>query len=304
MARAYIVLARNDLDDSLLQVLDLNPNSSQLPRPSVNPAMGQTGYATHYLLDGVNNAVTLAGAGPITIQALTYGLSGYLVDTIENDASAGEALTAVQATNIAGDIEAAVAAGTALTAAAIDALIVTRSGGANGLTVGTSTGTVEEILRILGGERYRMPAGAEIETGGNAFVAARLGGFVTAPNVETPASVRTTHTAARALRGRSSTSPFPYIRPGQPRAGQTPVQTGTQDVNFNDVRTLVETGDVHLSATDGALSKLKAATFSFLNPAFTYNGGATPAQTIAAANVPATGVGRAVVVYDADGNVI
>lgn len=301
MARAYIVLARNDLDDSLLQVLDLKPHPTPSQGLRIFQNQSQGGYQTHYLLDGVNNVVTLTGAGPILIDTLTYGLSGYLVDTIENDASSGEALTAAQAVLIAGDIEAAVAAGTALTATIINASIVTRTGGANGLAVGDSTGTVEEILRILAGERYRMPVGAEVETGGNAFVGARVGSFVTRPNVEVPDSVRTTFGVARGLRGRSHLAPNAFIRPGEPRVA--PVQTGDEDVNFNDVRQNVDTGDLQLSALNGRLSELKSATYTFQNPAFTYGASGT-ALDIALANIGANFQGRAVVVYDVTGAVI
>jgi hypothetical protein len=80
--------------------------------------------------------------------------------------------------------------------------------------------------------------------------------------------------------------------------------TGTQDANFQQVRPIEETGDLHLSALSGSLSELNQATFNWLNPAFTYGGGATPAQTLAAANIPATGIARAVTIYDATGTVI
>ena len=308
MARAYIVLARNDLDDSLLQVLDLRPNASQFSPAYDGQDNVQTHNSTHYLLDGVNAAVaTVAGAGggaSLDTAAVTYGLSAYLLDHVE-DTGGNESLTAAEAVAISGLIEADVAAGVALTLARINVHINNPAGVAGSDldgTLGNSTGTVEEILRILAGERWRLPAASQVRTNPGLFDAVVRGAFVTAANVELPDSVRTTQTAARALRGRSSTSPFPYIRPGEPR--QAAVQTGLQDTNFNDVRQVVDTGHLHLSATDGVLAELKDATFTFLNPAFTYGGGATPAQTIAAANVPATGVARAVVVYDVLGNVI
>jgi hypothetical protein len=305
MARAYIVLARNDLDDALLQVLDLKPNSSQLPRPSVNPDMGQTGYQSFYLLDGVNAAVvTQAGAGggaSLDIDGDVYGLSAYLIDRVE-DTGGNEALTAAEAVTISGLIEAAGSAGTALTLALINVMINTPAGVAgsdlNG-TLGNSTGTVEEVLRILAGERFKMTDNAQVQAVGGTFDATQRGFFVTRPNVELAASVDGVYGD---VRGRASTAPMSHIRPGEPRTA--PVQTGTQDVNFNDVRQVVETGDLHLSATDGVLADLKSATYTYLNPAFTYAGGATPAQTLAAANIPATGIARAVTIYDVLGNVI
>jgi hypothetical protein len=315
MARAYIVLARNDLDDNLLQALDLKPNSSQMP-PGLDPDMGQTGYLTHYLIDGVNAAVTTdapGAAGGVSADFAVadsphYGLSAYLLDVVE-DTGGNQALTAAEAVQIAGLIEAAVAAGTALDLATINTYINTPAGVAGSDldgTLGNSTGTVEEILRILAGERYRvvstLGAEAEVQNAAGNFVAARRGAFVTRPNVLTPDTVQSDLTGLP-VRGRASTAPFPYIRPGEPRAGNTPVQVGTEDVNFNDVRQIVDTGDLHLSATDGVLADLKAATFAYENPAFTYDAAGT-ALTLGGVNILAGGVARAISVYAADGTVI
>jgi len=323
MARAYIVLTRNDLDDSLLQVLDLHPNSSQLPRPSINPALGQSGYQTFYLLDGVNAAVvTQAGAGggaSLDIDGDVYGLSAYLIDRVE-DTTGTEALTAAEAVTISGLIEAAASAGTALTLALINVMINTPAGVAGSDldgTLGNSTGTVEEVLRILAGERFKMTDNAQVQVVGGTFDATQRGFFVTTPNVEMDDTVRTTYVwregavvttdANSPVRGRKSGSPMTHIRPGEPRTA--PVQAGTQDTNFNDVRALIDTGDLHLSATDGVLADLKAATFVWLNPGNAYTAAAVTAarprsQTLAAANIPATGIFRAVTVYDVLGNVI
>ena len=53
---------------------------------------------------------------------------------------------------------------------------------------------------------------------------------------------------------------------------------------------------MNLSCLSGQLSKMNSATYSFLNPSFTYGAGGT-AVTIAGVAVPVTGVDRAVVVY-------
>lgn len=306
MARAYIVLARNDLDDSLLQVLDLKPNATPSKGSRIYDGAPQGGYQTFFYADGVNGDVVTAGAGPITIDGDVYGLSAYLIDHVENTGSAGEALTAAEANNIRDAILGEVALGNALTLADINALIVAEIGAGNDLdgTLGNSTGSVEEVLRILAGERYKMPDATQVEDGGKLFTQAVGGFFVARPNVEVPDSARTSYGTARGLRGRKSTSPLTHVRAGEPRAGQAPVQTGQEDVNFNDVRVTVDTGDLHLSSASGVLDELNNATFVFLNPSFTYNGGIAPATDAAGANLPATGAGRAVTVYDAAGNVI
>jgi hypothetical protein len=319
MTRAYIVLARNDLEDSLLQVLDLKPNATPSKGLRVYEGVAQGGYQTFYLLDAVNLAITtVAGAGggasldsPATN---SYGLSAYLLDHVE-DTGGNESLTAAEAVTISGLIETDVAAGVAINLARINVHINTPAGVAGSDldgTLGNSTGTVEEILRMLQGERWRLPASSQVRTNPGLFDAVVRGAFVTAPVIEMDDSVRTTRTwregavvnvdTAGPVRGRKSTAPMTHIRPGEPRTA--PVQAGLQDTNFQDVRSIVETGHLHLSATDGVLAELLSATYSYLNPAFTYAGGATPAQTIGAVNIPATGIARAVVVYDVLGNVI
>ena len=293
MARAYIVLARNDLDDNLLQVLDLKPNATPSKDSRVYAPIAQGGYQTFYLLDGVNAAVVTqagaAGGASLDIDGDVYGLSAYLIDRVE-DTGGGESLTAAEAVTISGLIEAAAPAGVA--GSDLDG------------TLGASTGTVEEVLRILAGERFKMTDNAQVRLVGGGFDTAQRGFFVQQPNVEVPASVDGVYGD---VRGRRSTAPMTHIRPGEPRTA--PVQTGAQDTNFNRVRQTVETGHLHLSATDGVLAELKSATFTWLNPGNAYTAAAvtaaTPrALTLAAANIPATGVFRAITIYDAEGNVI
>jgi hypothetical protein len=310
MARAFIVLVRNDISDNLLQVLDLKPYTTPSIGTRVYSPPSQGGYQTFYTRDGVNgNVTTQAGAGggaSLDTDGDTYGLAAYLLDNVE-DSAGTESLTAAEANTIAGLIYADAAAGTALTLARVNVHINTPAGvGDSDLdgTVGNSTGSLLDILRILSGERYFLPDNSQVRAAAGTFDAVVRGYFVTAPNVEVPASVRTTHGVDRAIRGRKSTAPPPFLRPGEPRGGQAPVQTGTQNVLYNAVRVCLDTPDLHLSCANGALSRLKSATYAFENAAFTYGGGANPATTIANANIAAGGVARAVVVYDADGNVI
>jgi len=316
MARAYIVLARNDLEDSQLQVLDLKPNPTPSKGSVIYDPPSQGGYQTHYLHDGVNNAVG-ALALPAGPSVATYGLAGYFLDTVEV-AATDRAITTVMANFMATDIGAQVAAGGALTAAWINARLVVRVGAGTALSEGNGTATVEEILRILAGERYRVPANAVLEDGVPHFISARRGGFVTAANVEVPSSIRTTTVSTvrgvtttntrSGVRGRRFNAPLPYLRPGVPLV--PPVNTGLQDNNYTNQRVNVETGHLHLSAIDGALAKLKSSAFTWQNPNFAYNAGAVTAEYVRATdiglnNIPdATYVGRAVVVYDALGNVI
>jgi len=284
--RAYIVLLRNDLPDNLLEVLDLIPNTSQRRFPY--ETYGQTHYLSYYLLDGVNNAVTTAGAGPITIAADTYGLSGYLIDRIENTGTLGTpALTAAEAVTIAGLIEADAAGGNPLTAPVIDAHIVAATVAGNGLALGNSTGTVEEILRILAGERYKIAAGVVVEDGANAYVPGIKGFFTTPPNRVQPT---TTGPGGR----KSTDRVLPEV---------APIQTPPEDVQHVFLRRIYDTGDLHRSALLGDLAELKDPNYSFLNAAFTYGAGGT-ALSLSGAFIGAGGGWQAVQVYDENGNVI
>lgn len=356
--RAFIVLRRNDLDENFLQALDLIPNESQrLPNQET---YGQTCYLSHYLLDGVNNAVTTTGAGPILVAADTYGLSGYLIDHVEGLGVAPNlaALTAAEAVAASQAIEAEAAAGNPLTLADMDAAIagalsvtntmaaadtlaaadnqpddyyngwtveITGGTGAGqtrtildyvnatdvitpdvafapatdatsvyvltppvGLTAGNSTGSVEDILRILAGERWKIPAGSQVEDAGNLFDPTVRGFFVTAPNRVQPV---TTGPGGR----KSTDRVLPEV---------APVQTGTQDVNFVWLRHLYDAGDLHRSALLGALSKMKVATFTFLNSRFTYGAGGTALLLDGTTVIGTNGQAAAVQVYAADGTVI
>jgi hypothetical protein len=285
--RAYIVLRRSDLPDNFLEVLDLQPNTSQRRFPY--ETYGQTHYLSHFLFDGVNNAVTTAGAGPIAVAADTYGLSGYLIDRVENTGGVGTpALTAVEAWTISVLIEGDASAGNPLTAAVINTHINTPAGvSLSGLQLGNSSGSVQDILAILAGARYKIAAGAIVEDGANAYVPGAKGFFTTPPN-----RVQPTITGPG---GRKSTDRvIPEV---------LPVQTPPEDVEHVFLRHIYDTGDLHRSALLGVLSELKAPTYSFLNASETYGAGGT-AIDLSGTAIPATGVYPAVQVYDENGNVI
>lgn len=293
MARAYIVLARNDLDENSLQVLDLKPNSSL--KHSVYEGAGQTGYLPFYVQNDTV-ALTADGGGIRTTNDLYYGLAAYLLDNVENVGGGNVALTAAEANNIAAAILGRVAAGSSLKLADINTLINAEAGVSNSDLDGTvansaSTGSVEDILRILAGEVYRVPSGSAVSTAANGFPGTGathtpVGAFVTRPSV------------TQTLTKPGGKSPFGKVLLSTP-----PAQSGTQDTEFRDVRVIVDTGSLHLSALTGALSKLASSSFVFLNPTFKYGTGGS-ATDIGGTAIPSTGAGRAVTVYAADGSVI
>ena len=176
MPRAYIVLTRNDLDENLLQLLDLVPNTSTRNFPYTPE--GQTGYLSNYVQ---NDAIVLAdqGAGVFAPTATVVGLAAYLMDNVENTTGGTLALTAANAANISAAILVRAAAGTPLTLANLNLDVVAVLGGGNDLegTLGASTGSVEAVLQVLAGAVYQIPALTPISGAANAFLAAPAGGF-------------------------------------------------------------------------------------------------------------------------------
>jgi len=268
MAYAYIVLNRNDMSDNLLQVFDIKPNTSQLGiYDSVWANQGgQTGYLTW---DAQNDTVaTTTGALGIEVTDAAYkGLAAYLIDNVEDVQDGNLALTDTLANTIATAIVGRVDGGLSLTLAIINGLINTAIGGAaNSDLDGTaaasySTGTVEEILRILAGEVYRVPTASQVGDAANAFPGhgvahTRIGDFV-----------------------------------------------ATTDDDYRYVRKFAYTGSLNLSCLSGNLSKMKAATYSWINPSYTY-GAAGTALTVNGTHIPATGVAAAIVVYENDGDLL
>ena len=73
---------------------------------------------------------------------------------------------------------------------------------------------------------------------------------------------------------------------------------------YRPFRKIVNVGTLHQSALNGALSKLKASTFTWKNPSFTYSATGTATTVDGGTQIPATHVGAALTIYDATGAVI
>jgi hypothetical protein len=290
---AYIVLARNDLDANDLQITDLVPNSSQCI-PAYSP-VPQTGYLSHYVQNDTV-ATTDAGGGALETNADYYGLAAYLIDNVEMvGAGANDTLTATMANGIAALILDEVAAGNPLTLSDINTAINAFAGVSNSDLDGTvanseSTGSVAGVLRILRGEVYKLPASSAVSGAGGAFPGTGathtpVGFFVTAPNL-------TKSIAGGFKYNKTSIVSIPAA-----------TQSGTQDVTFRKLRTIIDCGELHMSVAEGQLSHLVDDGFAWINEGFTY-GAAGTALDIGGGHIPATGIARGVVVYDDDGNVI
>ena len=166
--RAYICLSRSDIPDGTLQVLDLWPNTSQ--RNQVTDPAGQTKYVNRY-----ENSTLLALAANVTT-AEFKGISAYLIDHVIKN-SANVTITVANANTSAGNIAAAVDAGTVLTIAAVNAILQAATGDATtSLTAGGSNGVLTDLLQICAGAEYILPSGSLV---GGLAAPANLGAFTT-----------------------------------------------------------------------------------------------------------------------------
>lgn len=365
-ARAYICLARNDVDDNLLQVLDLKPNSS-LRVPSLDPG-GQTGYLTY--LPQHDTVVTTAPVGVITTSANYYGLAAYLWDNVCDADHADIHLTAAMCNAISAALLLAAGAGTALTATEIDAAIqAATGGGASHLSSAKSIGVVEDLMKILSGDVYYLPSGSTsgaaaaftdphyrtgrfldanaigsiqcvsvsvndyVVLGGVALTAKATADFsvqqfsqagADSVDAQSLCDLINDHRTQALIKGRNNgvtvtatvASNKVTLHASVPgTSGELTLATSAAtklvvlapdwvDGAFRPFHKIVDTGDLHRSALLGALSKLKSATFAWINPAFTYGSSGTSYKVNGTTHIAASGVGAAVAVYDASGNVI
>jgi hypothetical protein len=164
----YICMIRDDIDDGVLQVLDLWPNTSL--RNSIYDPVGQTKYVNR-----LQNDTVVVSAG--VTSAAYAGLAAYLIDTVA-DGTDGGALSATEANTGATDIIAVLDVGGALTVAAINTILDAIVAGTE-LTANGSVGTLADVLKICAGGEYIVPAGTAADTGAAAFKGTAAGAFTT-----------------------------------------------------------------------------------------------------------------------------
>ena len=164
----FICLRRTDIPNSTLQITDLWPNKSQFNVVIDPPAVGP-----RYINAPVTNTVVLNTAGAVKTFAQAYtGLAAYLLANVQATGAAGPAMTPAQGDTAAASIFAAMRAGTAMTLANINALLVAAAGAGTELTTAggsISTGTVMDVIRILSSVTYTVPTGTQIQAAGPVF---------------------------------------------------------------------------------------------------------------------------------------
>lgn len=228
----YICLARTDIPNGTLQVLDLVPNVSL--RSDLDPP-GQT----RYLRRVEGTLVEGTGAGGLTRKDVD-GLTAYLVDRVE---PFGGTWTTASQIAVRDGILARLDAGQALTLADVNAVIqVTFAGSDLDGNVSNSTGTVQELLEVLAGRGYRLPAGSQKLTGA-AWNAAQQGSFT-----------RTNTVFDTQMVGGVIGPVNPWIR----HPGLAETKGGdTVQVEVQPARETVDEGSFQQSLLNGHLSKLQ-----------------------------------------------
>jgi hypothetical protein len=164
----FICLRRTDIPNSTLQVTDLWPNKSQ-SNPSIDPYPQGPRYVSQPAAPALATLVT----GPLatkTFGVAQSGLSAFLLVNAKVAAGApNPALTPAQALLCANALVTEMRLGNALGLAQINAAMAAVV--ANAALQGVATSVVPDLLRVLSGATYTVPAGTVIQSGAGAWVA-------------------------------------------------------------------------------------------------------------------------------------
>lgn len=307
--RIYIVPRRSDLSGINIGLTDLKPNAGQ--RNSIYDGQAQNVYlqgshplgstvtdgiayvsgakSTTLAADAVADDTTGGGNNVTAVQTTTFGLAAYLKDRVHRAgiAAAANGEFAFAECNAAANlILADVEAGVSLTLARINVHLAatvaqTDLTGASGFS--KSFGAVEDVIRILSGEVYRVPMLTIIENVAGQFRSL---------------AERQVFVAAQTVAMVTAQGQF-YASGGFLAATDTGYEAKPQ---------LVQTGALNASVLNGVLAGYKNA-HVILNPNFAYTAGSVTAwkpraMTVANAAVAASGSHALVAVYDHDGNVL
>ena len=167
----YIVARRVEVQAGALQITDLIPNQS-LANPTVDARPQGPFYVRPADFGAKFGSIPqiTSTQSQRTLSSEARGVSAYLLRHVENGAN--EALTATEAVDIAKEIETLVRNGSVINAKALNDACVAVLGVGRDFdgTATNSQGVVEEMLRILAGETYILPQGAEIQDAQGNFV--------------------------------------------------------------------------------------------------------------------------------------
>lgn len=163
MPSPVICIRDASIKNGQLMVKDLFPNRS-LANASIDPAPQGPRYLR------VVETPTLPVLDGTVIAQTVSGLAVYLLVTLDLQVN-GENISPAQAEQIAIELITDMRAGNGLSLAEINVIIQEVGGGplnATGLGLGASTATVNNILQILSGATFTVPAGYDLEDVNNA----------------------------------------------------------------------------------------------------------------------------------------
>jgi hypothetical protein len=154
----FIVFRRTDIPNGVMVIKDLQPNV--MTRDAAYDPIAQGPY---YVRQLVNQSVaTVTASNVISSPLVTQGLAAYLISHVEREGAGTPdgALTAAQANTAALDIIAAARTGVVLNLAAINALLAAVVADTElDDSSSASTGTVADVMAILAGRVFQLPAG-------------------------------------------------------------------------------------------------------------------------------------------------
>lgn len=161
MAQVYIVARRAEVQNGSVMITDLFPNDSQR-NTSIDPPAAGPIYVRQVDLgvQGAYRSVLKTTAGVVSFVNEAKGLVPFLLRNVASGAN-GDALTIGEATIGANGILNLVRTGVAVDLASVNPILagVTVGGGGTDLSANSS---IEELVRVLAGETYLVPAGIQI----------------------------------------------------------------------------------------------------------------------------------------------
>lgn len=168
MPQVYLVARREEVQNGSVMVTDLSPNESQR-NTSIDPPSAGPIYVRQVDLGtrGAFRAQLSTKAGVVSFARDSKGLVAYLLNNVQVG-NAGPSLTLSEAREIAGLIISEVRTGGELSLVAVNAIVGGVAAGAT-LTANLSTGSIENLLRVLAGETYLVTTGSVVEQAG-AFI--------------------------------------------------------------------------------------------------------------------------------------
>ena len=155
MNEAYIVRRGTTQSVGVTQITDLKPNTSR--RSLTYDKVPQSGYLSPRV-----TSETVAVVANVTT-TVTTGLAAYLADVLAAGASAN-GISPANANTMATNLITRSDGGLALTLSDVNTVLAAVVGSTT-LTAGNSVGTLADVLKILSGAVYTLPAGKKVQSG-------------------------------------------------------------------------------------------------------------------------------------------